>query len=283
MTLLRCSARLVTHTLELLGTKQRSVYLISCSHSQLLHTGNLPLVPKDKCPTPASRVAQQQTVRVSTSSASEFSRRQKHETAASCRDLQRVQLTHLGQGQSSQTAFLALFQALKTFKLQLIPPATLTMRAMVLMYQHWFKDQQCQRQKRMSFCKRFSRQAKSISGKSTLPLSSDFINHEQFKALRHLQHDRHHSLSNHVVVCHKSAHFSRLTALVCIISVLLLLVLAPLSEIIQPSTVMPEYNHGHIGIPAQLLSKNGMPPKTLQHDAVTPVVQAHTFTAAVWE
>ncbi|DBB03491.1 hypothetical protein WJX82_000655 [Trebouxia sp. C0006] len=63
MTLLRCSARLVTHTLELLGTKQRSVYLISCSHSQLLHTGNLPLVPKDKCPTPASRVAQQQTVR----------------------------------------------------------------------------------------------------------------------------------------------------------------------------------------------------------------------------
>lgn len=60
-------------------------------------------------------------------------------------------------------------------------------------------------------------------------------------------------------------------------------VLAPLSEIIQPSTVMPEYNHGHIGIPAQLLSKNDMPPKTLQHDAVTPVVQAHTFTAAVWE
>ena len=46
---------------------------------------------------------------------------------------------------------------------------------------------------------------------------------------------------------------------------------------------MPEYNHGHIGIPAQLLSKNDMPPKTLQHDAVTPVVQAHTFTAAVWE
>ena len=212
MTLLRCSARLVTHTLEALSTKQRSVYLISCSQIQLLHTGNLPLVPKDYCPTPASRGAQQQTVRVSKSSASELSWRHKPETAASCRDLQRVQLIHLEQGQSYQTAFLALFQALKTFKLQLILPATLTLRTMVLMCRHWFQDQQCQRQKRMSCCKRFSRQAKSTSGKSTLPLSSDSINHEQFKALVHLQHDCQHSLSNHVAVCHKSTHFFRLAA-----------------------------------------------------------------------
>jgi len=213
MTLLRCSARLVTHTLELLGTKQRSVYLISCSHSQLLHTGNLPLVPKDKCPTPASRVAQQQTVRVSTSSTSEFSRCQKPKTAASCRASQRVQLTRFGQGQSCQTVSLALFQALKTFKLQLIPPATLTLRAMVLMYRRWFQDQQCQRQKRMSCCKRFSHQAKSTSGKSTLPLSAVSINHKQSKALVHLQRDCHQLLSNHVVVCHKSTHFFRLAAL----------------------------------------------------------------------
>ncbi len=218
MTWLRYSARLVTYTLELLGPKQRSVYLISCSHSQVLHTGNLPLVPKDYCRTPASRVAQQQTARVSTSSASEFSRRQKPETAASCRALQRVQLTHLGQGQSYQTAFLALSQALKTFKLQLNLLVTLTLRTMVLLYQHWFKDQQCPNQKRMSCCKRFSRQAKSTSGKSTLPLSSvsinrkQSINHKQFKAIGHLQHDCHRSLSNYVAVCHKSAHFFRLTA-----------------------------------------------------------------------
>ncbi|KAL0037812.1 hypothetical protein WJX79_000103 [Trebouxia sp. C0005] len=63
MTSLRCSARVVTHTLELLGTKQRPVCVISSSHTQLLHTRNLPLVPKDHCITPASCVAQQQTLR----------------------------------------------------------------------------------------------------------------------------------------------------------------------------------------------------------------------------
>jgi len=88
MTSLRYSARLVTHSSELLGTKLRSVYLISCSHTHLLHTGTPPLVPKDYCITPASSVVQQQTNRVRTSSAGEFSRRQKPETAASCRALQ---------------------------------------------------------------------------------------------------------------------------------------------------------------------------------------------------
>lgn len=213
MTSLRYSARLVTHSSELLGTKLRSVYLISCSHTHLLHTGTPPLVPKDYCITPASSVVQQQTNRVRTSSAGEFSRRQKPETAASCRALQRVQDIHLWQGQFLQTAFLTLCQALKTFKLQLILPATLTLRAMVLICQHPFKDQYCQRRKRMSCCKRFSRQAKSTSGKSTLPLSFVSINRSQSKALGHLQHDCHCSLSNHVVVCHKSTQFFRLAAL----------------------------------------------------------------------
>lgn len=138
--------------------------------------------------------------------------RRKPETAAICRGLQRVQFTHLGQAQSYQTASLALFQALKTFKLQPALPATLTLRTVVLRCQHRFKDQQYQRQKRMSCCRKFSRQARSTSGKFTLIFSSVSINQTQSKALEHLQHDCYRSLSNHVVVCPKSTHFFRSAA-----------------------------------------------------------------------
>ena len=36
-------------------------------------------------------------------------------------------------------------------------------------------------------------------------------------------------------------------------------------------------------MPVQLLPGSHVSPKTWQHIAVTPIVQAHTLTAAVWE
>lgn len=74
-------------------------------------------------------------------------------------------------------------------------------------------------------------------------LSSVSINQTQSKALRHLQHDCHHSLSNHVVVCHKSTHFFKLAAFALHFLCALLLDCVPCPETIRPGAVVPEYSH----------------------------------------